>query len=67
MTELIKDQFDVWQGTESGNESSGEKDQMVLNLFDNGAGNWRNKSICVTGKPGRGLETKMKSGACQVA
>ena len=25
---------------------------------DNGVGNWRNKSICVTGKPGRGLETK---------
>ena len=22
---------------------------------DNGVGNWRNKSICVTGKPGRGL------------
>ena len=23
---------------------------------DNGVGNWRNKSICVTGKPGRGLK-----------
>lgn len=32
---------------------------------DNGVGNWRNKSSCVTGKPGRGLETK-KSGACRL-
>ena len=32
---------------------------------DNGVGNWRNKSICVTGKPGRGLKQR-KSGACRL-
>ena len=31
---MCKDQFDVWQGTESGNEDSGEKDcRWCWNLF----------------------------------
>ena len=33
-------------------------DGAEICFSDNGAGNWRNKIICVTGKPGRGLETK---------
>ena len=33
-------------------------DGAEICFSDNGAGNWRNKIICVTGKPSRGLETK---------
>ena len=33
-------------------------DGAEICFSDNGVGNWRNKSSCVTGKPGRGLETK---------
>lgn len=33
---------------------------------DNGAGDWRNKNICVAGKPGRSLEMK-KNWGVQIA
>ena len=33
-------------------------DGAEICFSDNGAGNWRNKSICVKEKPGRDLETK---------
>ena len=41
-------------------------DGAEICFSDNGAGNWRNKSICVTGKPGRSLEVK-KNWGVQVA
>lgn len=41
-------------------------DGAEICFSDNGAGNWRNKSICVTGKSGRSLEMK-KNWGVQVA
>ena len=41
-------------------------DGAEICFSDNGAGNWRNKSICVTAKPGRSLEVK-KNWGVQVA